>query len=37
MIRRLWDRIKKFFIDEEFNEKMSRIENVVQEEKVDSR
>ena len=37
MIKKLWDRIKKFFIDEEFNEKMSRIENVVQEEKVDSR
>ena len=37
MIKKLWDRIKKFFIDEEFNEKMSQIENVVQEEKVDSR
>ena len=37
MIKRLWDRIKKFFIDEEFNEKMSHIENEVQDEKVDSR
>ena len=37
MIKKLWDIIKKFFIDEEFNEKMSQIENVVQEEKVDSR
>ena len=37
MIKKLWDRIKKFFIDEEFNEKMSHIENEVQDEKVDSR
>ena len=38
MIKQLWDKIRQFFIDEEFNERMNQMENeVVKEEKVDPR
>ncbi len=37
MIKWIWSKIRKFFVDEEFNKKMEEIERVSVDEEVDSR